>query len=463
MKKYFLLLGLLASTFSQGQFYTGYNMVQLSRWSNDNLPSLGTQKFNNGWGWYDSAKQKEYAIFGSLDSTYFFDVTDPFNIILCDAEAGRATGSIWRNYKTYQHYCYAVADHGRSSLQIFDMQYLPDSVHKVYDSDSLIMRSHTSYIDGNRLYCNSVVNGINVSSAVTVLGLDDPENPQFLGTLRPPIFDGVPAFVKCHDSYVRNDTLYCSGENAGVFIYDMKDPNNGNLLGTISDYPDKGYNHSSYLSDDGKVLVFADENADLGLKAYDVTNPANPKFLSLFKSHANATPHNPYFIGRRLFVSYYHDGIYVWNLNDPKNPEVIAWYDTYPQNGTDYAGYEGCWGVYPYLPSGNILAFDMTNGMFVLRMDKEASSQNPNYVSHDIRIYPNPSKGIVNIDWVQGIEETQDLQVLDLQGKVVFQQNFQAIAGQNELQIHLQGMEKGIYVVQLTGAKTHICKKLTLQ
>lgn len=463
MKKYLLLLGIALSLATQAQFYTGYNMVQMSRWSNDSLPALGTQKFSNGWGWYDSIKEREYAIIGSIDSTYFFDVTNPSKPVMCDVKAGRAGRSIWREYKTYQHYCYAVADFGQASLQIFDMQYLPDSVHTVYDSDSLIARSHTVYIDGNRLYCNSTVNRVNVSAAVTVLGLDDPENPEFLGTLRPPIFDGVPAFVKCHDAYIRNDTLYCSGENAGLFIYDMKDANNGVLLGTIQEYPDKGYNHSGYLSGDGKTFVFTDENANLGIKAYDVSKLGDPEFLSLFKSHENATAHNPYFLDNKLYVSYYHDGVYVYNMEDPANPEVIAWYDTYPQNGTNYSGFEGCWGIYPYLPSGNLLAFDMTNGLFVLRMDATASSKNPEFISADFKIYPNPADGLIHLSWVQGIEEAQTVEIYDLNGRLVYTQKYTSFAGENDLELNLQGMQKGIYVVQLKGAKTHICKKLSLR
>jgi hypothetical protein len=41
----------------------------------------------------------------------------------------------------------------------------------------------------------------------------------------------------------------------------------------------------------------------------------------------------------------------------------IGQYDTYP---TQTTGFDGCWGVYPFLPSGTILAADITEGLFVL-------------------------------------------------------------------------------------------------
>lgn len=461
MKKLFSCLFLLTGLSLHAQF-TGYNMIQMSRWDNDSLPALGTQQFSNGWGWADSATGREYAIMGSIDSTYFIDVTDPFKPVVRDVHAGRVGRSVWREYKTYKNYCYAVADHGAASLQIFDMSYLPDSVHLVYDSDTLFYRSHSLYIDGDRLYCNSVTLRTGERHAVDVFSLANPEEPVLLGTLVAPIFGGTPAFVVCHDAFVRNDTLYCSGENAGIFIYDMKDAQNPLLLGTISEYPERGYNHSGFLSDDGQVFVFTDENAGLGIKAYDVSDLNNMELLSVFRSHQGAVAHNPYFIGRRLFMSYYHDGLYVFNMNDPKNPEVIAWYDTYPQNGTGYGGFEGCWGTYPFLPSGNLLAFDMSNGLFVLRMDATSGAEEITE-TRDFFLYPNPGSGTFNLEWKLGSDETMQLQVLNASGQLVLDRSVQGMTGRNKEVLDLGGLAPGMYVVQLTGTKNHICRKLLLR
>ena len=40
-------------------------------------------------------------------------------------------------------------------------------------------------------------------------------------------------------------------------------------------------------------------------------------------------------------------------------------YDTYTQGSGN--GFNGCWGVYPFLPSGTIVASDIDNGLFVLQ------------------------------------------------------------------------------------------------
>ena len=59
--------------------------------------------------------------------------------------------------------------------------------------------------------------------------------------------------------------------------------------------------------------------------------------------------HNPFVLGDLVFLSYYHDGVQVYDFSDPTNAVKVASYDTETGN-TDYAGFKGCWGVYPYLP-----------------------------------------------------------------------------------------------------------------
>ena len=461
MRYFIFSLFLFCQLVLQAQF-TGYNMVQVGRWDNDSLTSLGTQQFSNGWGWADSLTGREYAILGSVDSTYFIEVTNPARPVVRDVRAGRVSKSVWREYKTYKNYCYAVGDAGKASLQIFDMSYLPDSVHLVYDSDSIIMRSHTVYIDQDKLYCNSVITNDFRSFPVSVLSLADPENPELLGHLEPYAGGQSPAFVRCHDAYVRNDTLYCSGENAGVFIYNMKDNPAGTFISSITEYPENGYNHSGYLSDDGKIFVFTDENAGLGIKAYDMTDIRDPELLTVFRSSTEATAHNPYFIGRKLYVSVYHDGVYVFDLSNEKEAKVIAWYDTYPQNGNNYSGFEGCWGIYPFLPSGNLLAFDMTNGLFVLRMDATAGmDENTNQL--EMLLFPNPANEQVTVNWNQYADEKITIEVKDMGGRTVFTHETEGITGVNQTELALEGFNKGIYFVQLTGAKTHLCSKLLLR
>jgi hypothetical protein len=47
---------------------------------------------------------------------------------------------------------------------------------------------------------------------------------------------------------------------------------------------------------------------------------------------------------------------------------LVAYYDTYPDNGTAYTGYDGNWGAYPFFDSGCILASDVEYGLNTLNV-----------------------------------------------------------------------------------------------
>ena len=70
-----------------------------------------------------------------------------------------------------------------------------------------------------------------------------------------------------------------------------------------------------------------------------------------------------------LIVSYYHDGIQIFDISDPLNPVLEGYYDGYYQNTYYPNNYLGCWGVYPYFPSGNIIATDQDNGFHLLEFN----------------------------------------------------------------------------------------------
>jgi choice-of-anchor B domain-containing protein len=467
LARFVVMVVMATASFSVFGQYDKYNMELLSNWDDDSLTQLSVQSFNSTWGWYDSTNKREYAIVGTLDSTYFFDITDPKHPVKCDAEAGRSGLSVWRDFDVYQHYCYAVQDANKGSLQIFDLSYLPDSVHKVYDSDSLLYRTHTIFISGDKLYCNSVTTNHGTRRAAQILSLANPESPTLVGIITPPIFGGVPSFNYCHDNHVRNDTAYCSGETGGLFIFDVQNPGNPKFLAAITDYPEKGYNHSSWLSTDGKYLFFVDENLGLGIKAYDVSNFNNIEYQSVFRSHAGAVPHNPYIKGDFLYVSYYEDGVYVFDIRNPKNPTVVSFFDTYPQNNPgEYHGFNGCWAVYPFLPSGNIIAVDQTNGLFVMRPEWPLSAKQPNTEGVvNFNIYPNPINNSNFTISLMNVEEKEvTVQITNTIGVNVYTTAQTVEGGMNNIEVDLpQGLTSGIYFVSITGRISNICKKVLIR
>ncbi|MGV8835330.1 Calx-beta domain-containing protein, partial [Cellvibrio sp.] len=52
-------------------------------------------------------------------------------------------------------------------------------------------------------------------------------------------------------------------------------------------------------------------------------------------------------------------------ISDPRNPKEAGFFDTYPIANS--ASFNGAWGTYPFLPSGNILVNDINSGLYVIR------------------------------------------------------------------------------------------------
>lgn len=434
------------------------NMVQLGRFNPD-LPDLsGRQKFNDVWGWYDSAKNREYAIVGSIDSIYFIEVTLNTPVVRA-VKAGRSGPTTWRDLETYEHYCYAAQDGIPGSLQIFDLQYLPDSVHTVYDSDSLLAMCHTLFRADDKLFCNIAKRKNIAITASLIFSLADPEKPNVAGVVVPPIIDGAPAFNYCHDVYVRNDTLYCSGESSGLFIYDISNVANPTLRGVLKDYPEKGYNHSSWLTGDGKYLFFTDENGGLGIKVLKITDLNNLDVVKIFRSHTGAIAHNPYIRGNHLYVSYYEDGVYVFDINDPEDPKVLAYFDTYPANAPgSYHGFNGCWATYPFLPSGRILALDQTYGLFVLGVDENLSTGKLPGVAKFLA-YPNPFIEDFQVSLQPYPGKDADVFIYDALGREVFHTMVQSKDGGIYAKINPL-LPQGSYTLKISGVNTHLCRTL---
>ena len=105
-------------------------------------------KYSGCWGYNQTSKNKEYAIVGSSTGTYFIDITAPATPTVCDYVKGAHTSPcIWREVNVYQNYAYVVSDDSPpNSFQIIDMQYLPDSVHVVYDVKQHILREVTPFM-----------------------------------------------------------------------------------------------------------------------------------------------------------------------------------------------------------------------------------------------------------------------------------------------------------------------------
>ncbi|MFK7786453.1 MAG: carboxypeptidase regulatory-like domain-containing protein, partial [Crocinitomicaceae bacterium] len=99
--------------------------------------------------------------------------------------------------------------------------------------------------------------------------------------------------------------------------------------------------------------------------AYDISDPTNIVEVDRIQSSpgVGTIPHNAHVMGDYVITSHYTDGVVIHDVTHPYNMIEVGDYDTYPGQTLDY---EGCWGAYPYLPSGLCLATDRSEGLFLL-------------------------------------------------------------------------------------------------
>ena len=331
------------------------NINLLFNWSDSTLPinSLGGS-YTDVYG--VAINGGEYAVIGSTMGAHIIDVTNPSQSYEVAFVPGAFQGSsvTHRDYFHMDNYLYAVCDQGASTLQIIDLSNLPNSVTIIYDTDSLISTTHNIFIDtlNKKLYTTSG----------KVFDISDPINPSFLFHM---------GFFY-HDLYVENDTGYFNCFSNGLQIYEMT-TNSPQYLGSLTSYPDQGTNHSGWKKD--SIYIMADENGGLSLKVIDVSDLNNLQVIALFNSGvlpSPAVPHNLIIRDNFVYVSYYCDGLQVFDISNPNNPIKVGYYDTYPS--IYCSGFKGNWGVDPQLPSGIILASDVQSGLFILEFDYNEES-----------------------------------------------------------------------------------------
>jgi len=367
----FLLLFLLC--ISNAYTQDSLNVSLVYHWEDTTL--VPAAPFNNTYNeiWGLNIGNREYAVLGSTAGTHIFDITDPLNVDppVFIPGASQGTKIIHRDFHDHNGYLYIVSDENQgngifSTLQIADLSFLPASAPLVYDSNTLFSRSHNIFIDeaSGRLY---TCGGDN-NNGLRVFSLANPELPVELVNFTTP--GGV------HDVFVRNDTAYVNMGNLGLFIYDMSTITSPTLIGSLTSYPDQGYNHSGWLTENGNVYAFADETLGMDVKICDVSNLANINVLSQINSSvdSNSIAHNLIINGDYLYLSYYYDGLQIFDISDPANPFRTGYYDTYSL--PNMASYKGAWGVYPFLASGLVLISDMQSGLYVLDVS-ESICNNP--------------------------------------------------------------------------------------
>jgi len=317
---------------------------------------------NDIWGFVDD-NGIEYAIMGTQTATRIFSLEDNANPILRSVIPGAS--STWRDIKHYDNYLYVTTDQGADGLLIVDMTNAPDLIeHKFWtptidpgSGPGTLGRCHNLYVDAIDGWCYLAgCQGVGVGGVLILDIHTDPLNPIYVGATNE---------FYSHDIVQLGDIMYSSEIIDGHFsVYDITDK--ANPVRTILQTTTSNFTHNAWPSDDGAFLFTTDERPNAYVDSYDISDPNDVQLLDFFQPLETVgngvVPHNTHYDGGFLVTSWYTDGVVIIDGNKPDNLIKVGAYDTFL--GPD-GGFFGCWGVYPYLPSGTIIASDINSGLYV--------------------------------------------------------------------------------------------------
>ncbi len=335
--------------------------VNMSLLGDIDYQSTHNSNLSNIWGYVDDLGN-EYALIGvngdpnqtNTGGLAVVDVTDP--AVPLEVAFFNGANSDWREIKTYGDYAYVTTE-ASAGLLIVDLSPLPQSTVlpvNVFVGNGWIS-SHSLFIDeaAGRLYIHGSNRG---NGGVIIYDLtQDPMNPVEIGEYDP---------YYCHDSFVRGDTLYAAHIYDGfITVVDVSDPQNPVLLG--SQNTPNNFSHNVWLDDTGDHMFTTDEVTNAYVGSYDISDLGNIQELDRLRSDggSGAIPHNTYWLNDYLVTSYYTFGCVVYDASRPENLVEVGHFDTSPSTGN---GFSGAWGVYPFLPSTNLLISDIEGGLRVL-------------------------------------------------------------------------------------------------
>ncbi len=213
-------------------------------------------------------------------------------------------------------------------------------------------------------------------------------------------------------------------------------------LGSLEFYPDKGYNHSGWLSEDAKTYVLCDETKSMRVKVLDVSDLSDIKVASLFTTgfYDETLPHNVILKNGIAYVSYYNDGLQIYDVRNVNLPKRVGYYDSY--QGSNIGLYRGVWGVYSNLPSGRLLISDRKNGLFLLGFNP------PPQINSDVNflIFPNPSSNYIYFNHTHLGDPDYNIDVFNSLGQLVDSFN----GSQDFMFIDVSNYSIGNYILKYT-------------
>lgn len=361
------------------------------------------------WGHVDLNTGIEYAIMVYSDGTRVYSLQDPSSPHLVGHVSSNNTS--WRDIKVlqyfdenagaYQAYAYVTAE-ANTGLEIINLNNLPHSVS--LEAKSLTITSaHNVYMSNVDYSLNTPINGMapklqivgssRYGGAFFSLGLNNPTSPvsdykpssnsrsNYTHDATSVMLDDERATRDCVNAQSGKCDVFIDFNEEEIRIWDATNTTSTTKLGEVG-YDDVAkssqYIHSGWWHENKRHVYVHDEfdenrgGLNTTVRILDLADLTNPIVVDKWVSNNRSIDHNGFVKGNRYYMSNYERGLTILDISDPVKPKEVGFFDTFPSSNN--ASFNGAWGTYPYLPSGNILISDINSGLYVVKDNSRNNS-----------------------------------------------------------------------------------------
>lgn len=328
------------------------------------------------WGWTDTVNAEHYALLTLTTGTAFIRVSDPTAPQFIAFLPSATTSSSWHDIKVIDHFALIVSEANNHGLQIFDLTRLA-TLNELQTVTADV--HYTEFGDAHNIAVNEdtgfayVVGSNTCAGGLHMIDLNDPLAPAFAGCFSA---DGYTHDTQCTDywgddgNYRGHEICFSANEDT-LTITDVTDKNAPFLIAKVG-YPNVGYTHQGWLSEDHNYFILGDELDEqrFGLPTrtliFDVRSLSTPTFVASHAGTTAAIDHNLYTKDHHVYQANYTAGVRILRIGNLALGELaeVAYFDTWPTSNS--ATFDGVWSVYPYFDSGIIVTANINGQFFVL-------------------------------------------------------------------------------------------------
>ena len=350
------------------------------------------------WGWTDPENADEYVLIGKTNGTAIFRITDPTAPVYLGALVNTSPAQlIWHDIKVYANHAFIVSESVGHGMRVFDLTRLrgvteaQDWTEDVnyplaFSAHNIAINEETgfAYIVGGN---NGLAAPDACLSGLHMVDISNPKLPVPAGCHlqgEGPGISGVASYI--HDTqcvvYRGPDTEHvgreiCLNSSETHFsVVDVTDKLAPVQLGKV-DYPEVGYAHQGWITDDHRTFLMGDELDEGELientrtLLFDVTDLDAPTFIANHDHATTSIDHNMYIKDGLAYQSNYAAGLRVLDTAGAANGALteVAFFDSFPEH--DLPEFVGSWSNYPYFPSGTIAFSGIDEGLFLVKLQPE--------------------------------------------------------------------------------------------